>query len=168
MTPRPSFILYDVVRRPSIRPATPGKSKAERRRILAASTYFGEAFDASEIQTAIETGKESVGMYGARLTADIGNQPWKYYARREVARTDADYDLALETIEREIWQLERAADAGKLYRNPDSCHVPGLCQFFGLCSNGVTPDDTRDAPPIGYRVRESLHPELDNSPRKEA
>lgn len=151
----PDFILYDVVRKPTIQPKK--IAKADRARMLTElkrdgkAIYYGENVDAFE--------HESESMYGARLTADIGDRPEYYFARRKVHRTEDDYNLLLHDLGSTIDMLEGAqASTFPMPRNPDACNVFGLCKFFGLCSNNIHP--IPGPPPDGFRRREHLHPEL--------
>ena len=121
--------------------------------------YF-ETFPAEIIEVALSEGHETVRLYGARLTADIGERPEFYFARREVPRTTADYAALRDDLSGQISAIERRKLATDWSRNPDACNAFGTCDFFGLCSNNMHPLRT-DAIPQGYRVREHLHPELD-------
>lgn len=156
----PDFILYDVMRKPTIRPKALTKADATRLRKeldkKGTATYF-EELDALEIESALTAGRETLTMYGARLTADIGNHPERYFGRREVSRTRADYDLLLTDLVRQVELLDHAQAAGLLHRNPDSCKVFGRCDFFGICSNNIPTDR---GIPDGFKRREHLHPEL--------
>jgi hypothetical protein len=159
----PDFILYDVVRKPTIAPKN--LSKADRARLgkgvetVGWESYFGEKFTAEQLAAPLEEGRESIDLYGARLTADIGNRPDYYFARREVARTQQDYDTLLENLCQQVDVIQHAQENGLMHRNPDSCAVFGRCKFFGLCSNNIRPREG-DPVPDGFRRREHLHPEL--------
>lgn len=160
---RPDFIVYDVVRKPTINPKNILKADLKRMRMELASkgvaTYYEEQFTAEQMEESLLRGEEGLLLYGARLTADIGDRPEHYFARREVARTWKDYDeleLNLELQARTIDFLE-ANDAW--HRNPDACHAFGTCAFFALCSNNIRPQ-RGDAPPEGFRRRQHRHPEL--------
>lgn len=160
----PSAILYDVVRKPTINPKNLVKKDVERmEREFQGSgdtaTYFGTTFREDQIRSALDEKRESLEMYAARLTADIGDRPDWYFARREVPRSQQDYQELLKNLADQVWVIEHAQDRGKLHRNPDACATFGLCRFFGLCSNNVRPRAGED-PPNGFRRREHLHPEL--------
>lgn len=162
---QPDFILYDTVRKPTIRPKSIVKKDAER--MLAeiakggAATYFGETFGEAEIRAAIAS-EETPAMYGARLTSDIGDDPRKYFARREVPRTIQDYATLRKNLLQQVALLEFARDNGLMHRNPEACDAFQTCEFFALCSNNIRPQ-IGDAPPDGYRRRDRLHPELSAS-----
>lgn len=160
----PDFILYDVVRKPTIG----GKkiSKADIKRLtnehekLGAATYYGESFTSAQLANALEEGRESVAMYGARLTADIGDRPDYYFARREVSRTAEDYKSLLEGLDDQVTLIQHAEKLNLMHRNPDACHFfHRPCQFFSLCSNNIRPR-AGDPAPDGFEIREHKHPEL--------
>ena len=159
----PDFILYDVVRKPTINPKN--LSKADRARLgkdlqtEGFGTYFGEEFTAEQLAAPLEEGRESIDLYGARLTADIGNRPDYYFARREVTRTQQDYATLLENLSQQVAVIQHAQDNGLMHRNPDACAVFGRCRFFSLCSNNIRPREG-DPAPDGFQRREHLHPEL--------
>lgn len=157
------FIVYDVVRKPTISPKRILKRDAQRMIIEAKThghaTYYGEVFPADEVEQAIINEKESVKMYGARLTADIGDRPSYYFARREVPRMTKDIASMHGDIIHQVDQI----NVGTNFRNPDSCNAFGRrCAFFGLCSNNVHP--TADEVPDGFRRRAVTHPELEPEP----
>lgn len=163
MDPLPSFILYDVVRKPTINPKNIAAKDASRLRAELTKSgragYYGEAFGPEVVEEALGLGRETVPLYGARLTADIGERPDFYFARREVPRTTADYATLLESLTAQVRVVEFAEADGLLHRNPDACNVFGQCDFFRLCSNNIRPR-AGQPPPEGFRRRAHLHPEL--------
>lgn len=156
----PSFILYDVVRKPTINPKA--ITKADMKRLRAeldtkgSATYF-EEIGPEDVEEALLLGRETPALYGARLTSDIGDDPGKYFARREVPRTRADFATLIDNLEQQVGILEHAKAENLLHRNPDSCNAFGRCRFFGLCSNNIRP---RGEVPEGFHRREHEHPEL--------
>lgn len=160
---RPDFILYDVVRKPTIAPKSLPEKDTKRIRAelnkTGSATYFGETFTAEQLAEPLALSEEGLELYGARLTADIGNRPAYYFQRRLVPRTDGDYRGLLEDIRAWSELIDACEASGYWPRNPDACNAFGQCRFFGLCSNNTTPkrDET---PPPGFRRREHLHPEL--------
>lgn len=160
---RPDFILYDVVRKPTINPKSLTKDELARMRREfdrdGFASYYNEQFNGEQLAQPFSCKAESLELYGARLTADIGNRPDYYFARRLVPRTAGDYDALLVDLDRQVRQLENAEREGLWFRNPDACETFGTCPFFSLCSNNVAPE--RDAPPPeGFRRRQHVHPEL--------
>lgn len=160
---RPDFILYDVVRKPTINPKALTKDEVARmRRELderGVAVYFKEQFTADDLAEPLALKHESALLYGSRLTADIGDRPAHYFARRPVDRTNGDYDALLEDLDQQVQTIEHAERVQHWPRNPDACNAFGTCVFFGLCSNNVHPR-RGDAPPAGFQRRQHVHPEL--------
>jgi hypothetical protein len=160
----PSFILYDVVRKPTIQPKSLSQKEVDRMRkeiaACGAAVYFAEGFLAEELELPLSEKRESVALYGARLTADIGDRPGYYFGRREVARQEQDYATLRSELLQQTALLQLAESQGCLPRNPDACFTFGRpCDFYQLCSNNVRPR-AGDPPPQGYRRRRDKHPEL--------
>lgn len=160
---RPAFIVYDVVRKPTINPKR--IVKADQNRLAAdlkkhgAANYFQEIIDGDDLADALATGRESVSMYGARLAADIGDRPEYYFQRRLISRTSRDYDDLEQDILEQADAIRWREQENSFPRNPDACNAFGRCAFFGLCSNGIHPDPDGPAPD-GFVRRDVLHPEL--------
>tara|TARA_R110000851_G_scaffold268071_2_gene420721 strand:+ start:44134 stop:45171 length:1038 start_codon:yes stop_codon:yes gene_type:complete len=160
----PAFTLYDVVRKPTIRVKSITKKDTARLRAEldkdGVATYFGEQMPADEVEAALAEGRETLRFYGARLTADVGDRPDFYFARKIIPRTTKDLTDASDDVAATIWTIE--ANTGMWFaRNPDACATFGLCDFFQLCSNGEYPGD--DTIPEGFAQRGSLHPELEEA-----
>jgi len=159
----PAFILYDVVRKPTIRPKNLVKKDMQRLRMELRSkgvgTYYGQQFSADVVEAALHGGTETTALYGARLTADIGDRPDFYYQRRFVPRTELDMRAARADVAHTVGMIRHLESGAPFFpRNPESCARFGLCDFFGLCSNNDYPD--HDTVPGGFARREHLHPEL--------
>jgi len=167
---RPDFILYDVTHKPTTKPkAILKKELARMRREVekrGVAVYYGIEFGALDLDTeaALDRGEESLRMYGARLRSTIADDPSRYFGRREVARTTADYDSLVKDLESQVALMDHIASESSLdgyagyHRNPDACHALGTCPFFNLCTSNryVEPG----VAPQGYRIRSKLHPEL--------
>lgn len=166
----PDVILYDVVRKPTIRPKKITKAEAEKitRQVNESEwiVYCGEKMPAVEGASCVEAeGHETLRMYGARLAKDIAERPGYYFGRREVPRTKAEYEaLAGDTLAT-VEAIEAARYSGDpdraFYRNPGGCSVPGPCAFFALCTANHVP--RIGEAPAGFQVREHRHPELDGA-----
>jgi hypothetical protein len=160
----PSFVLYDVVRKPTIEPKRLEKKDLARlnKELLAqgVARYYDELFDMSMLEWPLEEGRESIALYGARLTADIGDRPGYYFARRTVDRIAQDFEALRADLGDQMELLELAGSMGLRPRNPDACFEFGRpCDFFALCSHNEQPREGQPIPP-GYRQREHKHPEL--------
>lgn len=157
-----SFIIYDVVRKPTIRPKKIVKKDLERMKEefeTGAGVKYFETFPNHAVSEALEYGVESLGMYGARLTNDIGEQPDKYFARREVPRTKQDIEILIHNLNMQADTIEDMRNTFGFYRVPEACNTFGCCDFFSLCSNNVDYVNG-GAIPDQFQVREHRHPEL--------
>lgn len=141
-------ILYDVTRRPGLRPlkATP----IENRRYTKAGVLDARQRDRDE------TPEE----YAARVAASIAENPDRHFARIEIARLDADLDVA----RAELWQQQLAYRAAQtagttdaFYRNPGACFGTNFsCEYLSICQSRGLEDRT----PAGFVRVDDVHPEL--------
>lgn len=170
-----SGMLYDVWRRPTIRPKK--LTQAETKKFLIDGQYFGEGFkghteemggaigvSVNKVTAEITLGaepkptkknpnpirafaiRETPEMFGARLLADIREQPEKYFARREIARTDQE----LERADAEFSNIARLThfmtQRDLWFHNEHQCIVKWRCAFTPIClynvdvSDGNVPD----------------------------
>ena len=137
-------MLYDVIRKPSIKPfkATP----AESRKYTKAGALYATQRETDE------TPEE----YAARLRADISEDPNKYYARGVIVR------LPSERIEaaRDTWlvagSIRESMRLDAWPRNPGSCDAYGrTCDYWAVCAGETTIDDA-----TRFRTAETPHEEL--------
>lgn len=157
-------VLYDVTRKPTIRPHQIPLLDDDGQKIVLDATgqrvytkqgkprQTGDAASGYVLQTRPETPAE----YGERLLADIGARPDYYYQRREVPRMDDD----LVECQYELWQqaqqLIEMRRHGRWYRHVTrACNQ---CEFAGLCLNNVQVDPA--SPPSGFTILTDVHPEL--------
>ena len=136
---RLSNILWDVVRKPGIKPKQ--VAAKERERILAEQTYCGYAVSTESLDYLITETRENAELYAARLAAETISDPDKYFARRSNPRTRsqlAEYSGELWATAKDI----RATQLSKRHtRNSGACFNYGTpCKFLGLCSDTDTPD----------------------------
>lgn len=131
-------VLYDVCRKPGIRPKTITKAEA---------AALGDASLAGT--------KESPCLYGVRLSNDIAERPEFYYARREIPRLDAD----LAEFEQELWDQTQMLNDSKMKnrwpRNTNACVGFGQCEYLDHCLAGF-----ESGIPSGFIRVADLHPEL--------
>lgn len=165
----PQRCIYDVVRKPQLRPsAVPLRDEAGFKIVLDANgerVYCKtpnkggpkprETADTKEgyvLQTRPETPEE----YELRIAQDICEQPDKYYQRGEVVRLEADEREA----EQDAWQLTRSmreAELAERYpRNADACERFGsVCAYFDVCCGTASLDDV-----TRFERVDNVHPEL--------
>ena len=137
-------MLYDVIRKPGIKPfkATP---EADRKYTKAGTLYAAQ-------RERDETPEE----YAVRLRADISEGPNKYYARGIIVR------LPSERIEaaRDTWlvagSIRESMRLDAWPRNPGSCDAYGrTCDYWAVCAGETTIDDA-----TRFRTAETPHEEL--------
>lgn len=100
-------VIYDVLRKPAIRPK---KLKSGQR----------------------ETPEE----YGERLLADMGERPDFYFARREIPRLTADLDEYRHELWQMSQDIQNAGRNALWYRNTQQCTSYGRCPYIDHCKNG--------------------------------
>lgn len=161
----PRKCIYDVVKKPGIRPSQVAYVDDDGVKIVHDANgarvrtkdgkkwrQTGDAELGYVLQSRIETPEE----YEARLTEDIASNPDRYYQRGEVVR--------LETEEREhaldVWLLTQSmretTRLGIAPKNTDACErYNSLCFLFPVCSGEASLEDqTR------YQRLENVHAEL--------
>lgn len=140
-----SKCIYDVVRKPGIRPlkATP----VESRKYTKAGLLYANQREHDE------TPEE----YRLRLREDINERPSRYFARGDVVRLEQDTkEHAFDT-----WQQSRLLKNAELAsfapRNPDACTQFGACPYLPVCSGEASIEDE-----TLYRTAETAHEELES------
>lgn len=136
--------IYDVVRKPTIRPlnATPPEA---RKFTKAGALYAGQ-------RLLDETPEE----YKTRILEDIASDPSKYYARGEVVRLEAELAEARFDLWQLAQQIRESELAGRFPRNPGACfNYNRPCEFFGVCTGEESLED-----PAKFRRLGDVHPEL--------
>ena len=169
--PRLGNTLYDVWRKPQIEPKKLTQEASAQ--FVADGMYFGEKFkvvNESEpdgpyfqingVNAEVEPGKkggtfairETVAMYGARLQVTMSEDPSRYFARREIARTDAE----IAEFEKELFAVYTAMSIFEkekcYYSNPNACKNPMRCPFIGVCFGfGADSVKAGGEAPAGYK-----------------
>lgn len=148
-----STVIYDVARKPSIRPKA--IAKADR----AMATSLGRYFDVPLLAACPE--RETPELFGARLRDDIAKRPDFYFMRAEIPRLDSD----LADYADEQWQITQQIASceryGRYYRNTTACTQPYRCTFFDVCSNHTIETlSDHNFIPDGFKRSGVLHPEL--------
>jgi hypothetical protein len=148
-------VVYDVVKKPQIRPKQ--VTKAEMAYANSQGNYFGLKLCGPCPD------RETPQMYGARLLQDMLGRPDHYFARNEIARLDGD----LEEFAQDQWQtqqeIRQAMNNGRYYRNPAACLEPYNCEYLDVCSTLFSnPEEI----PQGFRRVERLHEELPLQPQE--
>jgi hypothetical protein len=111
----PAGCLYDVVKKPMLRPLQANKSRSE---------------------------PETPEQYRDRCLADITGDPMAYYARGEIVRLEADEQESAYDVWHTVQSLRESQRAGRHPRNPDACIRYGrTCEYFDVCTRAASLDD---------------------------
>ncbi len=162
-----SGVLYDVIRKPTIRPEqVPILDGDGLKIVLDGSGDRVMKKDGSPRQTGdkakgyiLKSRPMTPEEWGSKLLADIVNRHEFYFARVEIARLDSD----IEEMRDEIWEIQQtirtAQKTGRWYKTVarDTCT---FCAFFGLCSSRTQLADGEI--PEGFALLDSVHPELED------
>ncbi len=124
--------LYDVIKKPTIRPAK--ATPEDKRRYTKDGRLYAK-------QRAVD---ESPAEWAARLRQDVIERPDFYFVRGEIARTERD----LEDARADLWQTAKALrDAERLSRwprNPDACWAYNrACNYWEVCTGQASLSDPR-------------------------
>lgn len=157
-------VLYDVIRRPRLRPMQiPQRDSAGRKIVLneAGERVFLEdgkprqAPDASRGWT-LQTRPETPEEFAERLTQDMSERPEHYFNRHQVGRSDDEIDEA----RLEKWMTAKAIREcelnGAWLRNTEACLRP-KCPYLPFCGSRL---DASFVIPDGLVKLTDLHPEL--------
>ena len=168
-----SGLLHDVFHKPTIKPSK--LTMGESAEFVKTGDYCGQKFSpylqtsggtsnpalpyltVDGVPAEIEPGKkegtfalrETPGMFGARLLQDMTQRPEFYFARREIAFTDAE----LEDFRYQVWALQKTiaemTNSGHWYENEQQCEATFKCAFCPICYMNV--DVFHGATPPGFK-----------------
>jgi hypothetical protein len=161
----PLGCLYDVIRKPSIRPVdVPVLDEdgvrivldSKNRRVLTKDGKKWRETGDTEQGFTLQKRPETPDQWRARLRADIAEDPERYYQRGHVVRLEDELRDGMF----DVWQLARLireAELAERYpRNPDACFQFGRpCDFFDVCTGVASLDD-----PSRFRRATTAHEEL--------
>lgn len=160
-------VLYDVTRKPGMRPGTVPLTDAEGVKIVLDAngdrvrTKDGKKWrqtgDTAEGYT-LQVRPETPAEWGARLHEAVAANPDAYFARREIPRTD----MELQEARRDLWNhaqiLHQCDSENRWPRNSSACIGFGRCAYLDLCSTNWHPAD--GAVPDGFVRITDTHQEL--------
>ncbi len=162
-------VLYDVVRKPGMRPGSVPFTDADGVKIVLDQAgqrvrtkdgkKFRETGDAAAgyvLQVRPETPEE----WAARLHAGILENVDYHFARREIPRTDMDLEEARRDLYDQTAVLANCDREDRWPRLSSQCIGFGRCAYIDLCSTNWKPGDGT-VPPGFVRVADS-HVELSN------
>lgn len=147
-------ILYDVMRRPMLRPlkATP---EADRKYTKKDGKLYANQREADELPDE----------FAARVAADIAERPDYYFARIEIPRLQQDLDECAWEVWQQQLAIREAQRSGRWYKNPNSCFGNfGVCEYLSICQGNTLNGEI----PPGFKVTEDIHPELNQEPSAHA
>lgn len=164
-------VLYDVTRKPGIRPATVpildeagGKIVIDDATGQRAMNKNGTPKASGGAGFTVQSRKETPEEYGDRLAADTQARPEFYYARREVPILDqdlAEFETQRLVLGRSILSCRAETRRARMPEHgwprnvgPMTCK---FCEFDAFCLQNLTVDT--DNPPAGFRVG-AIHEEL--------
>lgn len=149
-------IQYDVIVKPNIRPRLVTKKIAFEWNL--SGRYSGEVIPYNTRAETDSGFRESPTMFGARLAADIRDNPGKYFQRREIVRLDDEIDEYAHELAAIARDMNVARRRGFDYRNTSACLRPYRCEYFDLCAEGGFDGAN---PPSGFVIVDDVHPELE-------
>jgi hypothetical protein len=136
-------IEYDVLHKPGIAPKK--LTKAE--------------------QVVFKCERETLEMYGKRLTDDIGSRPDFYFARQRVQRLDSEITEFLDELRMIARAMRDAELRGRHFRNTDACQHPYRCEYLDICHGNI---DLSAGVPEGFEIVDYVHEELLNGRESDA
>jgi len=149
------FAVWDVIRKPGIRPR--GLTKSELAPMVHPGiwTYCGVTLTQDQRDEALTTQRESFELYEYRLALECQANPNRYFQRRMVPRTDEalmEHAAALWNDSQDLLELRRN---GRTRKNPSACMNYGKpCRFLALCSGYDAQDSGK------WRIKDQVHTEL--------
>lgn len=166
-------VEYDVWHKPQIRPKK--LTQANSKKFVETGKYCGEKFeimsmmrdiyvennqlDINHSVVDVELGakegtfaiRETPEMFGARLLQDITSRPEFYFARKEIPRTDADY----ERFHRQLFNIYHTIRLMKnnngWFGNESQCEATFHCPYIPICYNNIDVDVNN--PPEGFEIK---------------
>lgn len=161
----PAGVLYDVLGKPAIRPASVPLVDDEGVKIVCNAAgervrtkdgkKWRETGDSAQGYV-LQTRPEKVDEFRRRLTDVIAEAPEAYFARGMVVRLDAEErEAAFDAWQTAAW-IREGRRADRYPRNPDGCSMYGsICVYFPVCSGQADLED-----PTRYQRHEQRHSEL--------
>lgn len=162
----PRGCVYDVIRKPLLRPSMVPVLDEEGRKIVLDAC--GERVRTKDGKKWRETGDTAQGYvlqvreetpdeFRRRLREDIASKPEQYFARGEVVRLEDDEREAAADAWQTAAMIREAGRLGRYPRNPDACSRWGrMCEYFEVCTRSASLKDESL-----FRRSEAMHEELE-------
>lgn len=158
-------VIVDIFRKPTIGPKM--LTQADTKAFLESGDYMGEHFDTTTDMpphvdgevAEVEQGKkgfairETLKMFSARLLMDIQQTPEKYFARREIARTDQELAKFRKDLFVTYQSMKMHGQHNLWVENEQSCDTPYRCAYKAICYDaGSEAACDRSKPvPVGFK-----------------
>lgn len=153
--------LYDVIRKPSIRPKKIAAKDAQI--VVKTQQYCGYDVSPATVNGIIDGSitEENGELYELRLVADISERPDWYFQRRSIPRMDAELVEYAQELCDTAREIRDAQLKHRHYRNPNACMMYNSpCEYLGLCSGHDVPESDN------WRKRQSGHVDVEGDPLK--
>ena len=162
--------VYDVTRRPDIRPkAVPVLDEQGRKIVLddnGERVWKNKEKDSPRLSAdskkgyVLKTNPETPDQFEERCYAVMIADPDRYFARRDIPRERAD----IEEFRFELWQQQKMLSEryknGYWFRDTGACFKWNKpCAYFDICTGGEDVDPDDEYTPLGFEFREP-HEEL--------
>lgn len=150
-------VLYDVIRKPEIRPKCLGLKDAAMVR-MSGRYHTAPLSPASYQQFSLsEDSRETPEMFETRLVQDTLDRPDWYFGRQVVRRLDQELLMYAQELWRTTRDLHVASSSGDVRRNDKACFAfQRPCEYLGLCAGHDHPARAN------WRQLPTLHPELED------
>ena len=154
-----SNVVWDVARKPSIRPKT--ITVADFNVLVERGLYCGvdvsDRLDATMLDVIERSGRENDVLFEARCYAWC--RVTECFVRRMTTRTTDQLTEYAADLVQEVGDIRDARRRNYWRKNPQACFSYGTpCQYLGICSGYDEPDSDN------WRVADSPHAELDRAP----
>jgi PD-(D/E)XK nuclease superfamily len=151
-------VLYDVIRKPEIRPKRVSPKDALQVRFQ--GIYYDQPLSKEAIERFNDSdeGRETPELFEARLIQDTLERPDWYFGRQLVTRLETELLTYAEELWRTAKDIHAAFSSGDHRRNDKACfayHRP--CEYLALCAGHEHPSGSQ------WRQLPTLHPELEDS-----
>jgi hypothetical protein len=162
----PDECLYDVARKPMLRPSAVPVTDADGVKVVRDAAgqrvrtkdgkKWRETSDSAQGYV-LETRPETPEEFRIRLRESIAEAPDKYYGRGHIVRLEEDERDAAHDTWQTALAIRNAETTKRWPRNPDACVRYGrTCEFFPVCTRETIATD-----PTRYVRKPAQHSELD-------
>lgn len=150
-------ILYDVAVRPMHSPKMMTPVADRKYTQKASKAKDGTVRPAGSLYAGQREVDETPEEFAARVANALREEPERFYACHEIARTDGD----LEDVEAEVWMqqltIREAQRSGRWFRSPSACTGFYRCPYLSICGQNHTQGT---AVPPDFKRLADVHPEL--------